>query len=251
MMDPIHSWVDPDEMRRVAEGLISRPRREKEPVRDDPGYGDDWVGFTAPAAETAGPASPPEAASPVPVGRAEDNARSSLESARRIAESGGLLTSAPQGVVGEDATPDPEPRAAQDPVCHPGSPFLERLRSYGQWLRQHVEARGFFVITREGEVLLDEIQSPKLLQVSRTLAHASRTANRQAGGLAVGSLHVKLGPGRILEVIPLGSLYGPLVLGVVVPCSLPLDHVGVVAGTLQRVVDETASAGKLGENREN
>ena len=118
---------------------------------------------------------------------------------------------------------------------------MERLQRYGHWLRQHLQVQGFFVANREGEVIIDEVRSPKLLQVARTLAHASRTAS-QAGGVAVGSLHVKLGPDSVLEVIPLACRYGPLVLGLIVPRSLEPSSVEAAALGLQRTVDGTSGS---------
>jgi hypothetical protein len=121
--------------------------------------------------------------------------------------------------------------------------FLERLKAYGEWLHKAIAAKAFFVADREGELLIDEVHSPKLLQVARTLAQASWTASRQAGGgPAVGSLHVKLGADSILEVLPVSTRYGPLILGLIVPGLLPAATVQVVASSLQKVVDAPIQA---------
>lgn len=115
---------------------------------------------------------------------------------------------------------------------------MERLRSYGDWLHKSVGAKAFFVADREGELLIDEVHSLKLLQVARTLAQASWAASRQAGGEpAMGSLHVKLGAGSILEVLPVDTQYGALILGLVVPGLLPTGTVQVVASSLQKAVN--------------
>ena len=115
---------------------------------------------------------------------------------------------------------------------------MERLRSYGDWLHKSVGAKAFFVADREGELLIDEVNSLKLLQVARTLAQASSSASRQAGGEpAIGSLHVKLGAESILEVLPVSTQYGPLILGIVVPGLLPTATVQVVASSLQKAIN--------------
>ena len=121
---------------------------------------------------------------------------------------------------------------------------MERLRAYGSWLHGAVGAKAFFVSDRDGELLIDEVQSLKLLQVARTLAQASWAANRQAGGESpTGSLHVKLGAGSILEVLPLTTHYGPLILGIVVPSLLPVATIQVVGASLQRVVNGPVQEG--------
>lgn len=206
-----------------------------------------------------------------------EQARESLAGARQRAEQGGLLdrfpapdrpethsepastspgaaptTPAPPSrgeTVPEPLTPDP--RAATAVTDHPGAtveappsppatvqaPFVERLHAYGQWLRSAVEAKAFFVTDRDGNVLMDQVRSPKLLQVARTLAQASHTASRHAGAGAVGSLHVKLGASSILEVLPVETSYGPLVLGIVVPGVLGTAAVPVISKGLEQVVN--------------
>ena len=142
--------------------------------------------------------------------------------------------SAPQPVA-----PPPLPPEAREEHRRPsgGGPMIERLRSYREWLGHSVQAEAFFVADRDGHLLIDEVRSEKLLQVARTLANASHAANRQAGGTAVGSLHVKLANDRIMEVLPVLCSYGPLVLGIIVPGVLSASAVEVVARGLQQVVD--------------
>lgn len=117
------------------------------------------------------------------------------------------------------------------------APFVERLHTFGSWLRTAVQAKAFFVSDRDGHVLIDEVRSPKLLHVARTLAQASHAANRHAGGGTVGSLHVKLGEASILEVLPVETDYGPLILGIVVPSVLSGGAIPVISSGLRQVVD--------------
>jgi hypothetical protein len=117
------------------------------------------------------------------------------------------------------------------------TPFVARLKAYGTWLREGIQAKSFFVTDREGGILIDEVQSPKLHQVARTLAQASRTANRQAGAAAIGNLHVKIAPETVLEVMPVMTRYGPLILGIIVAQPLSGRNVETVARGLQQVID--------------
>jgi hypothetical protein len=114
---------------------------------------------------------------------------------------------------------------------------VARLQAYGVWLREGIRAASFFVMDRDGGILIDEVQSPKLQQVARTLAQASRTANRQAGAGAIGNLHIKLSPESVLEVVPVTTRYGPLVLGIVVAQPISAGNIETVARGLQQVID--------------
>ncbi len=68
--------------------------------------------------------------------------------------------------------------------------------------------------------------------MARNLALAARSARQQNG-----NIHVKIGPASILEVIPCETPYGRIVLGALVPESLPLQHVR----TITQVLIQTAS----------
>lgn len=290
-MDPIDSWVDAAEVRRLAETLLMPVRDELRTVQE-PCFGAEFVGFAGPDLRSSG-SRPTAAMAPPPAGGSSDpvflrqlqeTARHSLAGARQRAESGGLLERPVVAAAGVDAAPPenplrtspqdevsapPPPPVAATPASAPApsvpvtvpadappeasrpelprppapdpdrppAPFVERLHAYGSWLRTAVQARAFFVTDRDGQVLVDEVRSPKLLQVARTLAQASHAANRQAGGRAVGSLHVKLGDASILEVLPVETDYGPLVLGIVVPAVLSEGAIPVIARGLGQVVD--------------
>ena len=64
--------------------------------------------------------------------------------------------------------------------------------------------------------------------MARNLAIASR---------GTGNIHVKIGPSAILEVIPCETPYGRIVLGALVPESLPSAHIQ----TITEVLLQTAS----------
>ena len=118
------------------------------------------------------------------------------------------------------------------------APFLERLQAFGRWLREGSHAQAFFLTDQNGSILIDEVQSPKLRQVARTLAQASRAANRQAGAEAIGNLHVKVTAESCLEVVPLTTQYGPFVLGMIVPQPLGLESVQAIISALRQVTDQ-------------
>ncbi len=117
-------------------------------------------------------------------------------------------------------------------------PFLDRLSRFSAAVRQHFGARAMFLIDNDGQVILDEVENPKLIQVARTLANASYTAHRQsAGSAAVGNLHVKIGANSTLEVVPIQSRYGLLVLGVIFAAPIGAERVIELTGWLENAVD--------------
>lgn len=270
-MDPIEPWVDREELRRLADALLAKPVPPEAPAKDAT-YGDDFIGYAEAARSpepplVAPPAPAPEAEATPPIAvdappvappavAVEQQARASLAMAREIARRGGLLQ-----VGGSDPVPDvpaeappsggalpgahePAPESSEPPLppaapasTEAASPFVARLQAFGIWLQEGILAKSFFVLDRDGSVLIDEVQSPKLQQVARTLAQASRTANRQAGAAAIGNLHVKIAPDTVLEVVPVTTGYGPLILGVIVSHPLNSRNVEIIARGLQQVID--------------
>ena len=117
-------------------------------------------------------------------------------------------------------------------------PFLTRIRQFSQVVREDLGAKAMFLIDVNGQILLDEVENAKLIQVARTLANASQRANRQsAGAAAVGNLHVKIGANSTLEVIPVDSRYGLLILGVIFPGPIGAVRVMQVADELHRTIE--------------
>ena len=117
-------------------------------------------------------------------------------------------------------------------------PFLSRIRQFSQVIREDLGAKAMFLIDVNGQILLDEVENAKLIQVARTLANASQRANRQsAGAAAVGNLHVKIGASSTLEVIPVDSRYGLLILGVIFPGPIGAVRVMQVADELHRTIE--------------
>ena len=314
-MDPIQSWLDAAEVRRMAESLMA-PAPEVDQSAIDAGYGDDFEGFAdsvnsedSQSEEVVSPAPKEEVVSSAPkeelVSPELDSEPSeprtsistkitmghALADAKRMAEGSGMLTQqeedswddddlSPEDEVldialnpetntkvmsqtpvgspfqlSEDQSEDEEvPLARQiSPPTAPVSqatngsggargPFLARLKQFSELLRERTEARAMFLIDNEGQILIDEVGNAKLIQVARTLANASHSAERQTAGAAdVGNLHVKIGASATLEVIPCRSRYGLLILGVVCPAPMGADIVQQVAVYLEKTVEPTHS----------
>lgn len=192
-MDPIFPWLDPIEVRRLADMLI-RPNREPSVSVTDAGFDAGFVGYAS------GQFSPPLAPPPGPP-QASDFPRPQM-----------------------DAAPPTESQTSAR------GPFLERIKHFRDWMRHHFSATGIFILDREGAVIFDESSHGRLHFLARSLALASRRP-----GSSPGNVHVKIGAGATLEVIPVETAYGSLVLGAVVPDSLTPHSVKAVMDALCQV----------------
>ncbi len=248
-MDPVNPWLDPSEVRHLAEQLL-RPVAPARLAAADPGFDKAFVGFTNQGGQDTNAPPPQEHAAPAPA-------------PSRISEPISPDPEIPQGVLvpnepatelaPETAAPEqvkrsipnlPEPVRDQEEgeAFTPAPPdpaptktrFLERIEIFRNWLAKNFNASDIFILDREGKVIFDESGHGRLHFMARNLALASR--NTQAQG---GNVHVKIGPGAVLEVIPCETPYGRIVLGALVPETLPAPHVR----TITEVLVQTASPG--------
>lgn len=164
------------------------------------------------------PDSPPPLAS-------VDTKAASFSPFRRVSESERPAVAAP--AVARKIVRPPTP-SGDDPI-------LARVRHFGSWLKGPVGARNFFISNLEGKILIDEVGNPKLIQVARTLAGASKVGGEESSEVA--SLHVRIGDDAILEVIPTPSQFGTLILGLIVSHSLAEDAIREVRAGLQEAAD--------------
>ncbi len=250
-MDPINPWLDPAEVRRLAERLMVPPREAALNV-GDPGFDGDFVGYDAstrihptPPSQTVSPsapesplpeaesyrfqAAPPRATDPVPPpepDHEEAASPSSTEPERHEPEA------ADPSPPPADHPPPPTPADASSPVETNGErgPFLERVKHFRNWMHEQFSATGIFILDREGSVIFDESGHGRLHFMARSLALASRRP-----GATGGNVHVKVGAGATFEVIPVDTAYGCLVLGAVVPQSLSPVSVTAVMEALAMI----------------
>ena len=198
-MDPVNPWLDADEVRRMAARLL-KPAGEPPVNVTDAGFDAGFVGFAsersaAPVTQPAPVAPPSPPSPPVPP----------------------VKTAAP-------------PAAAEPLQSTARGPFLERIRKFRDWISLEFTASGLFILDREGAVIFDESAQSRLYFLARSLALASRRP-----GTSAANVHVKIGAGTTLEVIPVETAYGCLVLGTVVPEALPPAAVSAVMQALAQV----------------
>jgi hypothetical protein len=197
-MDPINPWLDPAEVRRLAERLMKPSHDPTVTTITDAGFDEGFVGYA-----TSRPAAPTPAAAQVAAPIPQEP------------------KPAPEPVF--QAVPEPVPTTAR-------GPFLDRIHRFRDWMRHHFTATGMFILDREGSVIFDESHHGRLHFLARSLALASRRP-----GSSAGNVHVKIGAGATLEVIPVETPYGCLVLGAVVPEALPPAAISAVMEALALV----------------
>ena len=119
-MNPIDTWVDTDEVRRLAERLMS-PDRQARPNIQESGFDDSFVGFAEakPAAPAIKQAAPTPPAAPAPQAPAPTPTHTALAAAK------------------SPATPS-------------------AFNGLAAWLHQQCGASAVFVVNLEGSVLHDE-----------------------------------------------------------------------------------------------
>lgn len=135
-MNSVSQWIDPVEVRRLAEGLMMHSKAPASPVTlEDAGFDADFVGFaSAPLLESSALA--PQNPSP-------------------------LLTP----IVDAPTRPAPIPAETS---------FPEKIQHFRNWMRQHYAATDLFILDREGNVIFDESGHGRLHFLARSLAITSR-----------------------------------------------------------------------------
>lgn len=126
-----------------------------------------------------------------------------------------------QGFVGFTGEP-PAPAAPQSAR----RPFLEEIHCFRDWMGREFSASGVFIVDSEGTAIFDDGLHERLHFLVRSLALASRRA---------GNVRVKIGALMLLEVIPVETAGGCLVLGALVPGSLPPESVCAVRQALAAI----------------
>ena len=189
-MDPLESWVDADEVRRLAARLMEPVRPVSVAVAGEmAGFSEDFVGFadTAPVPAKIETTTPPAAPPPPPA--------------------------APEQAFGRSASATPPAQSAS-------GRFLENIRRFRDWMSREHGSTGIFILDRDGQLVFDDGPHERLHFLARSLALVMRRP-----GASHGNVHVKIAAGITLEIIPAASADGYLVLGALVSAPLPKESV--------------------------
>ncbi|MCW1887743.1 roadblock/LC7 domain-containing protein [Luteolibacter flavescens] len=212
-MDPLEPWIDASAVRRLAENLLADNGQPEVAASPDAGFGSDFVGFAegAPRPAAALPVAPP----PIPQAAPAPSVR------------------APSEEVFERQLEAPLPPSAESVPAEPlppgRGPLLVRLARFRDALIRHTGARGVFILDREGKPVMEDPAYTRMHFLARSLAQAYRPVAGQAG-----NVHVKIGANDVLEVVPVETPFGWLVLGTVVPRPLTAVVVAEIAAALKQ-----------------
>ena len=228
-MDPINPWLDPSEVRHLAEQLL-RPVAPARLSAADPEFNPSFEGFIKPDHPSSSNLPPKgqtieETEPEKPLQDKAVPAHKEVPAFESVEE----ITAPAPTSENLEATQNPESTSPPPPPAAPSKTrFLERIRIFRDWLAKNFNATDIFILDREGKVVFDESGHGRLHFMARNLAPTPRGS---------GNIHVKIGPSAILEVVPCETPYGRIVLGTLVPESLPADHLR----TIVEVLKQTAS----------
>jgi hypothetical protein len=189
-MDTIQPWLDPIEVRRLADRLMNTNREPGLQHTQSAGNDEGFVDYAA----TQPPASQP----PFPV----------------------------------------EPTAAPHPKIQfsASGPLLERLNGFRAWLHEHFSASEVFILDHKGAVLFDESGHGRLHFIARSVAISSHRPEA-----TVGNVHMKISAGTSVEIIPVNTPDGCIVLGAVLPNPLDPAAVNTVMDALAQAAAPVGS----------
>jgi hypothetical protein len=217
-MDPLEPWIDASAVRRMAERLLVDAGEPEVAAGPDAGFGSEFVGFAGDPAGRVHAGQPPVV---------------------RVAEEAPAMPFTPVAVAGPAAAEEALPVVPQPERAQPErrGPLLERLARFRELLIRHVGAQGVFILDREGKPVMEDPAFGKLHFLARSLAQAYRPVAGQAG-----NVHVKIGANAVLEVVPVETPFGCLVLGAVVARPLSAAAVAEIAAALRQAATPSGSA---------
>lgn len=194
-MDSINSWVDPDEVKRIAESLMADVEQEG-----------DW--------ETEHSSAPAKEESKVPKDVIRISAEKSLAEASKLASSSGMLSG------DNKVKPALESKAAPAPVKLSTPKELtadekhdQQVKANGvlekldEWLRKETAATGVCMVDRDGDVLHSSMQNESWTRL--VIASASMAENPDGK-----SIRLKVFGGANLQLIPVATSRGGIVIGI-------------------------------------
>lgn len=209
-MDTINPWLDPSEVRQLAEKLI-RPVEQTPVVSKNPGFDTSFVGFTdsdEPVEETA---AAPQAPAPAQAPVKPQTPAATLPPAATIPAPS--VPAAPSIPV---IPPTPQPAEKTAPAAKVTTLSNKRFLHFRNTLAQHYGAKEIFILDHTGTVIFDESHHGRLHFIARDLILQAGQPN---------NVRVKFGPAANLELIPCENPQGLVILGALFPQSLPTEQI--------------------------
>ena len=197
-MDTVRSWLDANEVRRLAEELME-PSHEKEIAESDAGYDEQFEGYT----DSTAPSEFDSVASP------RASVSNALAAARKVAEGSGMLQASSGGI-----DPEQEHKKQAQPIDLSELDQAVILSHSKKWAEQF--GLSSLILMGEGqEVVFDTLENKMLTRMARKLAKSTPES---------GNLFVKVGAEACLQVVEISTAYGSLSLGSLVVAPLSGDR---------------------------
>jgi len=243
-MDAIHSWIDKDEVSRLAETLSTTPERMK-----------DWKklesdGFAIPEKQgenvEVAKVEAEETPTPIPV-KAMDQQRSILAGASQMAKSAGLIHSEKQPAILEDIKTQPtedvleqieatEVEMPSATTSTTGSSSVKGTFIMVQELfSKEVNDAGLCIIDRDGDVLYDTFEN---LSLTHFTANVMKTSSlMQIKDEEVGSLRIKHSATEVIEFLSVKSTRGVVLVAAKLKEGLSVDQRQRLAPSLRQILN--------------
>lgn len=242
-MESINSWINEDEVRKLAEELTAAPV-EKKQVQES--QTDDNDGFAVIKKQVEVPKIP-VVKSEIPQAFLDKNSNS-LAEASAMAASVGLIgkvskpmeSSTGMPIIGADHYLDSVPVCIDEnarfsvPSLHPD----KRMGTFEEidiQLTKTVKAKGICVIDRDGDVLYSSLKNQNLLAFIVETMMGSKLMQTQEGEF--GNIRIKMSAGEYLEFISVKSTRGVLILAVSMEHVLGNTNAQYVASDVLKIAD--------------
>lgn len=214
-MDTINPWIDPAEVRQLAEKLI-RPVEQSSIVSSDTGFDTSFVGFLDGdgTAEESAPSLTPTSQTPVAAAVAPVIPKAETPATPAISERPTLSKLKPT------VKPKPEPQ-----VTTLLDSRFDRIRD---WLTEQFGAREIFILDQTGTVIFDESHHGRMHFIARDLILQAKQLQ---------NVRVKFGPAAYLELIPCETQKGLTILGALFPFTLSNNKITLI----REALDESLS----------
>ncbi len=183
-MDSIHSWVNEEEVKRLAEGLGGSPKNNKR-------WTNNAKQVAVPTKQvTVNKVAKTELVSDIQ--RVQANAKVTLAEASAMAKATGLISSA---------------NKKTDSVA---SSSLGTFELVEKMFSEEYATDGICVIDRDGDVLYDTLENASLTQFSKSIMVGSNLMSVAEGEF--GNMRIKATAETVLEYISIRSTRGPIVI---------------------------------------
>lgn len=142
------------------------------------------------------------------------------------------------------SAPAPEKSQAAKNAMPAAGP-KDDLQPFINWLKKQKPIHSAFICDQQGEVKFDEVGDAKLRRVGRSLGLAARPPERRGESDSAKSFsRVKIGPERFMEVLPLESPKGLMLIGLIAERPLSEQALEIVARTFHASFKRASPAGQ-------